>query len=196
MKKTVLLFAFVFCFGLVAQAQDDDLTLTKPTVGVKGGLNFANIGGDASGVSSRTAFHLGLFSEFWLSGTSILQAEFIYSSQGAKTDNGDNPIRYNYVNVPLIFKFYVSEGFHLDFGPQFGVLVGAEVQSNNITVDVKDELNTFDVAAGLGLGYDFGSADFSLRYNLGLTNTAEDSGDETFPNRVIQVSLGFPLQKQ
>lgn len=196
MKKTAIFFSLFFCLALASQAQDDEILISKQVVGFKAGLNFANIGGDATGISSRTAFHVGFFSQFALSDDANLQTELVYSSQGAKTDNGDNPIRYNYINVPIILELFVSEGLHFDFGPQIGFLVGAEVQANNITVDVKDQLNTLDLAAAVGLGYDFGGADFGIRYNIGLTNTAKDSGNESFSNQVFQLSLGVNLQKQ
>jgi len=86
-------------------------------------------------------------------------------------------------------KLYLPLGLNLQAGPQFGVLLSAESDGD----DVKEEFKNADMSAALGAGWD---APFGLRINaryiIGLNDISED-GDSEVQNRVFQVSLGYKL---
>lgn len=67
------------------------------------------------------------------------------------------------------------------------------VKFNDNDEDIKDQMNTLDLAFCLGLGYETDKVQITGRYNAGLSNTAKDSGDFHYPNNVIQISLGISL---
>lgn len=156
--------------------------------GIKGGLNYAMIGGDASGIEPKADFHLGIFFLTMESDKLGVQPEFVYSRQGAQSSGVK--INYDYVNIPVMFNYYATENFFLQGGPQLGLLINAKVKSGDGSVDVKNQLKSLDLSLGLGCGYQSGSAQLGLRYNLGLTDTTSDSPGN-FPNRVFQISIGF-----
>ena len=167
-------------------------TNAQTSAGIKGGVNVATIGGDAVGVDPRIGFHAGFFVSARLSDNFGLQPEIIYSSQGAQAaENSDIKFAYNYINIPLMLKYYPNENLSLQVGPQLGVLTSAKVKFNTEDQDVKDQLENTDVAIGVGLGYENESVNLSVRYNFGMSNTAVDSGSESFPNNVLQLSVGF-----
>jgi hypothetical protein len=161
-------------------------------LGLKGGLNFANINTDLDGTyKSRTGYHLGAFALIKLTKIGI-QPEIIFSQQGSKVKDptfGDVESNFSYVNVPVILKLYTIAGINLQVGPQFGFLTSAEVDDQ----DIKDELKGSDISIALGAGWDlpFGLS-IDGRYNWGVTNVSE-SGD--IKNQVWQVSVGYKLIK-
>jgi hypothetical protein len=181
--KKILLTSFLSILSLVGFSQ----------TGIKGGLNLATIGGDASGVDSKADFHIGLFFLTKKSETFGIQPEIIYSRQGAQASgNSSVKINYDYLNVPVMFNYYPEEKFFIQGGPQLGILLSGKIKEGDNSLDVKDQLNTVDLSLGLGIGYDTESVILGLRYNIGLTSTASDSNGN-FPNRVLQISIGFRL---
>ena len=99
-------------------------------------------------------------------------------------------------------KYYVTEGLSLEAGPQIGFLVKAEneidftssndlVKNSSTTVDSKDSFKSVDFGFNIGAGYKLESGlNFALRYNLGLSNIADNEGS-TWKNRVFQLSAGY-----
>jgi hypothetical protein len=140
-----------------------------------------------------------------------VQPEVSYSTQGTKIDNfsanvggtdytGDINFNLSYINIPVMFKYYVAENFNLGAGPQVGFLTSAESvtklngYSQTDTQDVKESFETVDFGLNVGAGYDF-DAHFSadVRYNAGLSNIAKtEQGDDTkMHNSVLSLSLGY-----
>ena len=198
MKKIILAAAAVFAFGS-ANAQE-----TK--FGVKGGLNIANLSGDIEDNSSKVGFHVGGFVEIKVSDKFSVQPELLFSTQGTKVEESGNnfssksTLNLSYLNIPVMAKYYVAEGFSLEAGPQIGFLTAAKADftttQSGITVsgdeDVKDSFESIDFGVNFGAGYDFTkNLSAGLRYNLGLANIAKDSGDEKISNNVLSVSLGY-----
>ena len=178
MKKFAIAVVLVF-IGFNMQAQGLEL-------GVKAGVNFASLT-DASGFNNRTGFVLGAFAGFKVSEKVALQGELLYSQQGADPDLGEFDL--NYVNVPLIVKYYVSGGLNIQVGPQFGFLVSDDIFS--VFDDIGDNIkaNEFDVAAVLGVGFDFPMGiRVDGRYNLGLSDVTDLSSSK---NAVFTLALGY-----
>ena len=184
--KKLLFIAAIAVFGLTnTNAQDVKF-------GLKAGVNFATIAGDDSGgIDSRTAFHAGGMVEIMISDKFAFQPELLYSAQGFQVEGIDAKI--DYLNVPLMAKFFVAEGFSLEVGPQVGFLVSAKVGPE----DVKDFVKGIDFGVNAGLGYQLDNGlNFSARYNLGLSNINDGEGSDDIKNQngVFQISVGFLFQ--
>ena len=100
-----------------------------------------------------------------------------------------------YINIPVLLKINIVEGFSAEIGPQIGFLIGARWKEKEDGVLVNsgsetDYSNTIDVTALAGLSYTF-AENFvvSARYGLGLTRIYK--GDDKRKNSVIQLSLGY-----
>jgi hypothetical protein len=201
MKKITILLLLV-CVGFTANAQK------KFAFGFKGGLNVAFIGGDNSdGVSARTGVHLGVMGEYSISNKFSIQPELVYSQQGAKQDvvfinqgmtigTAELEARYNYMNLPILAKYYITENFSVEAGPQIGILISAEQEGGGVTADADSIVKNIDLSAGIGLSYKLNSGlNFSARYNAGLSdiNDVDGFNDKNF-NGVFQLSIGYFLK--
>ena len=207
--KKIMLTALVAVITMVS--------VNAQNFGVKAGVNLASITGDETdGIDSRTAFHIGVVAEFEISDKFSFQPELVYSSQGAKYSISESGYSYestsklDYLNLPLMAKYYVAEGFSIEAGPQVGILLSAKDEwegsfgglAESGTDDIKDEVSSIDFGLNLGLGYKMESGlNFAARYNLGLSNIWDIpsdidpefgiGGDSKNQNNVIQISVGY-----
>ena len=168
------------------------------TFGAKAGVNFANVSADDDDdLDGRTSFHIGATAEFSLSETFSIQPELLYSGQGFTTKESDIDItgKMDYINLPIMAKFYVAEGLSLEVGPQIGFLLNAKLEGkddgNSVSIDFKDELKSVDFGANFGVGYKLDSGiNLGFRYNLGLMNVSDEDSDD-LKNSVLQLSVGY-----
>lgn len=194
MKKVILSLAAVFAFGF-ANAQD-----SKMRFGVKAGMNVANLTGDVENTNSLIGAHVGGFMEYKLNDKFAIQPELLFSMQGAKfefTDIDDDfnvvtveeDLKLNYLNLPIMAKYYATEKITVEAGPQIGFLMSAKFGDE----DWKDYTNSIDFGLNFGAGYEF-TDNFSagLRYNLGLSNVDDlPESSDTVHNGVFSVSAAY-----
>ncbi len=188
MKRIFLLLAFAGTFA-AANAQ------TK--IGLKGGLNVADIGGeDADGVDAKIGFHIGGFANFGIGNKFSIQPELVYSTQGGKVDipGDDIKYRFNYINIPVMLKYELVQGLNAQLGPQFGFAVTRKRKQGDNTRDVNDDYKGFDLGLGLGASYQFPSTPVGIdaRYIFGLSRL-DDDGDAKIFNRVFQLGITYTL---
>ena len=187
MKKIILTVGAIFAFSL-ANAQDKE----DMSFGIKGGMNISAVT-NITGSSSLTGFHIGGFAEFKVSDKFTIQPELLYSTQGDKYDGGKTNL--DYINIPVMFKYYVADAFSLEAGPQIGLLIsGKEKLDSGTSTDVKSAYKSTDFDLDFGAGYDFtDNISAAIRYNLGLAQLQKvlPSGQSASHNSVFQVSLGY-----
>lgn len=200
MKKLVLAALAVFAIGNSAFAQQE------VKFGPKAGVNFANLSGQDDS-NMLTGFHVGAVVEIKFNEKFSVQPEVLYSAQGSKYEISNSIGSYkatqklDYINVPIMAKYYVAEGFSVEAGPQVGFLTKAELtQEGNVagivngesTRDNKDTYNSVDFGVNFGLAYDLPAGlFFNARYNLGLSDVVKDNNGDAIKNNVIQVGLGY-----
>ena len=180
MKKLIVAVIILFA-GTTAFSQEIDL-------GIKAGANFATIT-DASGLSNKTGFQAGIFAGVKFTEKVGLQADLLYSQQGAEFDFGEFDLTY--INVPVVLKYYIVQGLNIQAGPQFGFIVDDEilVDLGGVTADAKAE--NFDLSGVVGAGYDFPMGiRLDARYNFGLTEVSKYNGADG-KNSVISLALGY-----
>jgi hypothetical protein len=205
MKKSVLLITIAL-FGITAMSAQEYVMF-----GVKGGVNFSTFSGDGSNAfndpNGRTSFNLGLLAEIPLTDKFSVQPEVLYSGQGydIAERNNANDIEYqlDYINIPVLAKFYVFDGLALEAGPQVGFLVNSEIDSNPSSTNngeislSEDQFNKVDFSVALGASYKFRGGFFvNGRYNIGLTDIYDDSFNNLLSgadakHSVIQAGVGF-----
>lgn len=203
MKKIILVSFGLLMVSALTYGQ------AQVAIGLKGGLNLSklDISQGVSNVDNRTGFHGGAFALFKLTAFAI-QPEILFSKQGSsyKVNTTSYEANYDYINVPIMLKFYLPAGLNLQAGPQFGFLSSSEL-INTVTgvKDPQDAAKLFsqesDIAVSLGLGWDlpFGLT-LDARYNIGLsditvTPSTNPADVVDFKNKVIQISLGYKLIK-
>ena len=213
MKTTIVTLAISLMVVASLSAQEFHL-------GIKGGVNFASIGGDETDdIDRRTAFHAGLVSEIKFTEKFAVQPELLYSALGYKTEfsetiNGvqlseEESVDLDYLTIPLMAKYYLMDNLAIEAGPQIGLLLSADreseerVNGGNINSsekseeDIKDSVNGTDIGFAAGLSFNTGTGAFiSARYVLGVSNIndfseSENSVDISNQNNVIQLSIGY-----
>lgn len=198
---------FIAAFGLmsVAATQAQEIRL-----GAKAGVNFATLGGDDLGdLKSRTGFHVGALVEIPVTEKFWVQPEVLYTAQGAKYEesgsvlgvpfSNKSTLKLDYIQVPVMAKYYVVEGLALEAGPQIAFLAKstADIESSvgGTTVETDgdiDDISKIDFGIGVGASYrlDMGVF-FNARYNFGLSNINDNSDNFKNQNRVFQLSAGY-----
>lgn len=199
MKKTFLLVAIAI-FGLSTSANAQEYW----NFGIKGGVNFTNMSSDGfEDNNSRTGFHLGLLAEIPVSDRFSIQPEALYSTQGTEAtrvfagERVTGEYQLDYVQVPLIAKFYLIDGLALEAGPSFNFLVEEEYDFESDIVDFENDTemaSTFELGGALGASYKFNNGFFlNGRYVLGFTDAfdSDNFDDEAIKNNGIQLGVGF-----
>ncbi|CAA9200784.1 hypothetical protein FLA105534_03250 [Flavobacterium bizetiae] len=185
MKKVLLSAIAVMAFMSVS-AQETRF-------GVKAGLNLSTLTGDAEDAKSLVGFQVGGFAEIKLTDKFAIQPEVLFSTQGAKFDDieGDSKTKLNYINVPVLAKYFITEAFSVEAGPQIGFLVSAKSDGE----DIKDFTKSVDFGFNLGAGYNFTeNLSVGLRYTLGLSpvnDNGDDFEDYTVRNGNFALAVGY-----
>lgn len=193
MKKVILsVLVFIGTQTLLGQ----ETSKNDSNFGIKGGLNYSTVtkGDFDEGPDPRTSFYIGFYGEIPLvEKVFSIQPEFIYSRQGFENNftilgnNYKSTYKIDYINVPILAKIYLGKTFAIEAGPQFGVKINENIETNNSSSD-RNEVNSFDTALAAGVSLNFDSMFISGRYTYSLNEVVKDSDAK---NSVFQVGLGF-----
>lgn len=189
MKKLILSAIAIMAFAF-SNAQETRF-------GVKGGLNLTNFSGDVD-TNVKAGFHVGGFAEIKVIERLAIQPELLFSTQGARYNmqggNSSGSYKLNYINVPVLAKFYVTKQFTVEAGPQIGFLVSAKNQDR----DIKDAYRSADYGFNFGAGYNFtDNLSVGLRYTVGLAGVVDRDYDDatdyynSAKNSNLQLSLAY-----
>jgi hypothetical protein len=161
---------------------------TETRYGFKVGINISNYSGTnlndiQDGLNdSRLGFVAGFFVDMHLAGKIRFQPEFLYSAQGAKEKN----LRADYLQVPLMFKYELTDFLNIQFGPQIGVKIHV----------FEDNFKNFDFGVNGGIGLTvLENVAIEARYNLGLADMFDEDRAPTLEgkNAVIQIGITYRL---
>ena len=170
MKKIIFLSLMVL-FTAKSLSQGVDL-------GVKVGANFTTLT-ELPDVDTKTGLNFGAFFTIKFNDKIAIQGDVLYSQQGAEFDF--DKVDLDYVNVPIVFKYYLVKRLNLHVGPQFGFLV-----SDFDASEFEDSYESTDVSGVVGLGLDL-PLGFRVdgRYNFGLTEFLPDVKINVFSLSVV-----------
>ncbi len=198
MKKVlVLIAAAIVCMGASAQVQ----------FGGKVGFDMTNFWGPDVDHGMKPGYQVGLMMEYKFNPHFAIAPEVVFAAQGGKSkafaldlfDITTTEIKYNanYINVPLMFKYYVAPSFSIDLGPQVGFNVYSKIAAKGYdkSVDFKDGTKGIDFGVGLGATYNLTENAFvQARYTMGLTKALKDNavlGENKAKNGNIQLAFGM-----
>jgi hypothetical protein len=187
MKKYLLALSLFCIVAGSSQAQ-------KVTPGIKGGLNIA----DVSGINgdNRLSGHVGLFINSKLNRNWSVQPEILYSGQGQQfmVVNKEYTLALSYIQVPIMFQYYPVKQFYVEFGPQIGFLLSANVKDDDDKVEVDNDYKKVDAGLSFGAGIQVTKLlGFYARYNAGLADLTKNDNRDYF-NRVGQIGLYILLK--
>ena len=207
----LVLCTLLLCATITAQTE-------KVKIGVKAGLNIASLTFDENELESsqKTGFTAGIMAEIPLAKNFSVQPELLYSQQGMKFSYSDidvanssyeSTITLNYLNIPVMLKYYVLKGLSVQAGPQIGILLKSnnKYQDNFLGYDnhenynLSDYTNAFDTSVNLGVGYQFKDKFYvDLRYNISYSDVFKEANsngnyviNSDMRNRVFQITIGY-----
>ena len=193
MKKFLMMLVMA-TVAMTASAQntlrDKGSFTLQPKAGVGIGTisgNWTTIGGEKD--KARIGFVAGLEGEYYAADWFGLAVGLNYAQQGFKFEGEDfkETTKLDYLNVPIVGNFYVAKGLALKTGFQFGFLMNAKLDSQ----DIKDLCNKVNFAIPVGVSYEIENVVLDLRYNLGLNKTNKADNGNKARTDLIQITLGY-----
>ena len=186
------------------------------SLGVKGGVNFADLSGDISfdETSSRVGFIGGVFAEAGFTDEVGLRLEALSVAKGTDftqfivNTSVDGTVQLGYIEFPVLLVIHFPPGprttsFSFFVGPTFGFNTSSEVETAGLGFDIDDAVEGFEFGGTFGAGFEYAlsslSLVFDIRYSFGITDAIEDmtqGNNIEVSTRGIGVMAGvaFPLQ--
>lgn len=199
MKKTYLL--IIALLPLCAFAQLG--------IGLKGGLNFANVSSASSiNSSNRSGFLFGVFLAPSNKGIISSRTELEYSRQGYSFQSGTNTgnVNLDYILLPQLMGINITKFVQLQLGAQMAFLINAKADSTSsggssgTYSSIMNYYNKFDYgfAAGAEIHPVMGLL-IGARYNISLGKLYKDLQSGQMPsftaadakNNVVQIFAGW-----
>ena len=195
---------FIIAAILLVCIQGGILAQSEFSFTPKVGLNIANISG-TGGTDPRYGVNVGFSVEREIFPNLALESGVFYSMQGMRFSSGNLDVNLDYINVPVLAKYYVFNGLNVFAGPQLGFNVKAEAKAKgsliDVNIDYKDYIKTFDPALVFGLGYQFDMGlSVSASYNWSFLDQMKDDGvvinyinanADKYHNHVLQFNVGW-----
>lgn len=195
MKKVfVLIAAAIVCMSASAQVQ----------FGAKVGFDLTNFWGEDAEHGMKPSYQAGLLMEYKFSPKFAIAPEVVFASQGGKFKAVEMNMfgldvsktvtfNTNYINLPVMLKYYATPNFSIDFGPQvgFNVYSKVSVEDEDKAWDLKDSTKGVDFGLGLGGTYNLTENAFvQARYTLGMTKVFDGDYNKE-KNGNIQLAFGM-----
>lgn len=166
--------------------------------GLRLGVNVSNQKAVTDGNSETGDSKLGVLGGLYLttnlSEKLAIQPELLFSVMGSQNNDSDYKMPFNYLSIPVLLRYNISENINLQAGPQVGFLLSAKIKDGDDSADIKENFSGMDFGAAFGIGGDFGKFNGGVRYYLGISNILEDAPDDyTFKNNSFQIFVGYRL---
>lgn len=218
--KKILLLAAVAVIGMSAKAQEFRF---GPKAGYSLSMLNAKGDGESYKFDSKSTFYAGIMAEYKISDKFAVQGEVLYSPLGGKqeesvsynqmgvnvTGTEKTDWKLGTVQIPISAKYYATENLAFGLGLNVGIITSAKVEATasltgsglgqsfsettSSTEDVKDDVNTLNLAPFIGAEYTLENGlFFDARYNLGVSNLIKNpEGNEKLTNSFFQIGVGF-----
>lgn len=210
MKKMMMIAAMMVA-TLSASAQNEVGQFTlKPMVG----LNLASMT-KADNSKMRVGVAAGVEGEYGVAENFGITAGLLYSMQGVKQSGnatvnipvfgnvaftGDQTLKLDYLNIPILANYYIVKGLAVKAGIQPGFCVSKKMalkgtatnNGNRLDIDsnekIEDGIKAFQFAIPVGLSYEYEGFVLDARYNIYATK-AMKTGDSR--HSLFTISLGY-----
>ena len=135
MKKIIILAMF---FPILSWAQSEEKQKKQKKqgigIGIKAGLNFANVTNASSiNSSNHTGFQVGAFLAPQSKGIMGYRTELIYSRQGYnyKSNSNTGSVNLDYIIMPHLMAINITKYVQIQVGTQVAILLNAKADSSN-----------------------------------------------------------------
>lgn len=179
---------------------------SQVTFGVRSGMNIATTKNLIEHSKNRIGCYGGGVVTIPIYKKLFLQAELLYSSKGYRTDEiigagSKSVMRFNYLNLPILFGYRIDKKTFFVFGPEIGQLLSAQLSYSSDFFDASKGIpSKFDVGLDVGASHMvIKHLNVEVRYSFGF-NTLYDVdavgnryGNKKGANRVFQIGLSYLL---
>jgi hypothetical protein len=169
----------VFIIGLCVIAMFSQAN-AQTKISIQGGLNLMQMKASAMGLSiefdSDAALNLGVIADFKGTDNFNLRSGLLYNGNSSSlTLLGEKQkTTVNYLSLPLLGRFKVSEGLYAIAGPQINFLLSAKNRYDGETMDEKEALKSSSFSGLFGAEYQFSDKfRLGINYTAGLSNIAK-----------------------
>jgi hypothetical protein len=197
MKRIILICLVLFAtkgFSQTAPKSFAQGLMQRLEFGVKAGASYSNFTNASFPTDPLVGFHAGGTVAFKLTKNFLIQEEFLFSSEGAKSTGnvfGKGDIKLYYISVPILLKYRTNMGFYVEAGTQAGMKVKEDIAG----VSNSDFAKKIDFGAVGGIGYQSKMGlGIGARYIYGLSSVGNFNGTaikNDFKNNNAQVSVFY-----
>jgi len=169
--------------------------------GVKLGTNVNKIQGESFSDRFTYGYSAGAFAEIKLSNRLGLQTEVLFNQ--VNTDTSDKfsqlykispstitNIKLNYISIPLLLNYKLSNIISLQAGPQYGILIN---QNENLLENGQKAFKQGDFSLLGGVQVKLAGIRIYGRYGVGLNNLNDIDNRDKWKNQSIQLGIGFAI---
>jgi len=209
--KKIFMIAALMVATLSASAQNEVGQFTlKPMVG----LNLASMT-KADNSKMRVGVAAGVEGEYGVAENFGITAGLLYSMQGVKQSGnatvnipvfgkvdftGDQTLKLDYLNIPILANYYIVKGLAVKAGIQPGFCVSKKMalkgtatnNGNKLDIDsnekIEDGIKAFQFAIPVGLSYEYEGFVLDARYNIYATKALKNSDSR---HSLFTISLGY-----
>lgn len=164
---------------------------------------------------SKFGYHAGVYTSFQFGDHFAIEPGIQYSLKGAELNgkltgeagvfdilnaNARFRVQSHYIEMPVLAKVYLTEGFHIFAGPQVGYLVDNKLDARasvlgfsafNRTFDINKGFQKWDFSGVAGVGYKFtNGVNVMAAYDYGFQRIDANQSFNTY-NRALKFSLGY-----
>jgi len=120
-----------------------------------------------------------------------IEPGFIRKGSMSKFDPGDKTTfisrNMNYLHIPILIDYHLSEKIFFSIGPEFSVLKNVVLNGNNSSIDATSSYNLFELSATAAINYSLlNFLDLGLRYNHGITSISSLTFTDNIGNIVSE----------
>ena len=194
----------VFIIGLCVIAMFSQAN-AQTKFSVQGGLNLMQMKASAMGLSiefdSDAALNLGVIADFKGTDNFNLRSGLLYNGNSSSLtfDGEKTKTTVNYLSLPFLGRFKVSEGLYAIAGPQINFLMSAKNRYDGETSDEKEAVKSSSFSGLFGAEYQLSDKfRLGINYTAGLSNIAkqrlfdtEDVGKVMFNGFNFNIGVSF-----
>ena len=210
-KSTCFILAAVLLAAIPAFSQTGESNTGKFSIGIIGGLNFANMyfpnsqDPDDQRTTSLQRFAVGVVLDIRLGKNLSARLEPMYLQKGCKIEEGSDPanqpageIKASVIEIPILLRYTFGNRIkpYLIAGPTIGYNLTSDMEFELTGLEFKGDLNsvteTLDLGLTFGGGLQFqigrGTLFLEGRYTWGLINQRK-SGTATLVSSLIEIEI-------
>jgi hypothetical protein len=168
--------------------------------GVKGGASINKLTGKSFKDEFTYGYHAGAFVTIGLGGKLSIQPEVIFNQVTADTSsnfssvypsfNKVKNVKLNYLTIPILLNYNISNLFALQAGPQFGVLMD---KTKNLVQNGQEAFKNGDFSMIGGVQLKLLKFRLYGRYVVGLSDISNIGNSDKWKSQSIQLGVGIGL---